>query len=283
MGYFNIIQLLPSERREMWDWWWFGKPKATEDARDVYRWWRRRAVVYMGIVLVLGWIGLQLNTGRIEYRSRYDKEFHDATTQKMQAQDAMRSGCHDKPAGYKTVVMDCDKARLLSTSSPESIAHEVAWKHMVDDHLSIGSILGNCHEGQCSGMLYRFGEALLNNVRLLLTLVVVAFVVFGGLLLFMLVKCWSSRREMIKVLGWTAKNPTNQAQNKFFSGMQASLDSARMLQSSIGNVRETAVDLCQAYLREAKRHESEEVHLDTMIHTSAAPTPRKGFRMSDTA
>ncbi len=271
------------------DWW---RP-TNGDARDVYRWWRKRAVFYTVLVLALGWIGLQLKSAAIEYRSRYDKEFHDASTQKVQAQDAMRLVCNSQPVGYKTVVLDCDKARLLSTSSPESVAHEVAWKHMIDDHLSIGSILGNCHEGQCSGMLYRFGEALLNNIRLLLTLVVVAFVVFGGLLLFMLVKCWSSRREMIKVLGWTAKNPTNQAQTKFIDGMQSSLESARMLRASVGDVRETAVNLAEAYLREHKAHESEEVHVDTMVHTSATPTPRKhantmpaprkGYRMSDTA
>jgi hypothetical protein len=251
------------------------------DVRDEYAWWRRQAFFYLGLVLVLGWAGLRLRSAGIEYRSRYDREFHTATIQKQQAQDALRSGCHDKPAGYKTVVMDCDKARLLGTSDPASIAHEVAWKHLVDDDLSIGSIIGNCHEGQCNGMLYRFGEALLNNIRLLLTLVVVVFMVVGGLMVFVLTKCWTSRKEMVKVLRWTSANPTNVAQTKFLDGMQAELNAARMLQTSMGTVRDTAVNLYDTCQKEHRAHEGQEVHVDTMMHTSAAPTPRKGYRMSD--
>lgn len=191
---------------------------------DAYNRWKRRT--FLACCILVGFV-LVMVAGfyyRIHLTHHYNEVFAEATRNQSRGADIWStSGCATKPPGFKSDMLDCEKADRYRSLDPHYVAMVETLDHFFFDDLSPWSWINQCHYGVCRGFIWHLSEQIIVNFQLVLwawiALALVLVSTSGGVLY----KCCGARREKQRADAVLANEPQTQARQMLREALRADL------------------------------------------------------------
>lgn len=233
-------------------------------ASETYSVWKWRLISWCaGLVLVLA-IAWKTYYLHLHFRERYTSAHAIFTSEKISADELVRQFCHAKPRDYQSALVNCTDANMKAVSDPHSRAFEDAWAHISFDHLSFTSWIADCHDGICTGWIYRWSERLLMNLdRLIMFCCIVAFILLV-VTIWVAVNCRASRKEAVRVARLLENSP---AQRLTQTAQQSIADFARTFSNlevfDVAEANKKMQTISEQYTGGLKELQQQQVAIDT--------------------
>jgi hypothetical protein len=186
---------------------------------DKFRSWQRRALFVTGLIITMCVVAVKVYSLQMHWAERYQKYLAEATINKAVGADLVLGSCKNKPLDHKSHVLDCVRAREMYDTDPDTEARNKAYEHLFEDHLSVLSLLGGCHDGICSSLLWRFADKVLHHYQFTVMIAVVVFCVTVFVAIWIYVNCHLALRAKRKVERLAKGNPGQQAAAQLYDAL----------------------------------------------------------------
>lgn len=188
--------------------------------KDAYHNWKRWAIGITCSILTLCLVVWYVKYLSLHFHERRDAYYVDLVKNQTTGRELMDGSCKNKPLDYKTPLLDCVTARSLSEIDPVNKAFSLAMDHLVEDHLSLLSLLGGCHDGICNSLLWKFGDKILYHYQFTVTVVTIVFCVMVALALWIYIHCYCARKEKVRVERIARNEPATRAKERLFNALR---------------------------------------------------------------
>ena len=176
---------------------------ATNPADLQRRWGRLVFLTTCGFLLAI-YVTIRLAFTTVHICQRYNVYLAEAVANRDHGQDVYNKSCQGKwPDKMKTSLLDCEGAIYLKDTVPHIVALDLILRHLTTDHLSPGSWIYGCHDGECNSFIWNLCDKLLKHFSqfmILLMLGCILLLIFLIMLLPTVLQYLSARRNMQSLL-----------------------------------------------------------------------------------
>jgi len=188
--------------------------------QEAYQFWKKWVLGILAAAVLVGLAALKVYYLHQHFNERYTRYHEQALHNKTQGEDLVRGSCQGKPPDYRMAALDCSWAHQMNAIDPHYSAFALAVDHLFEDHLSILSLLGGCHDGICNSFLWMFAEKVLNNYHFTVLMITTTVCVICVAFIYSGFNFYRAHKDQSRIAYLASNEPRTQQEAQVYNALK---------------------------------------------------------------